>query len=358
MKSAKEDIKPGISVITALRDRNDFLEETLPLRMRFREIDEFIIVDWSSKKNISEIISRQNDSRIKYVRVENEPKWMLTPAFNLAASFTEYDKILKADADIIFGDDFFDHYSMKKGRFYAGNYKLARNRNEIHLNGVVLLWREDFFRVNGYNEYIRSYGWDDDDLYNRLENAGLKRLDIDPNHVRHLPHHKRLKYRLESTTEELIDKHSAKLCTTFNRILTEEFPDWKKSGKRADFHIEKHGSTYICTRKSKLPKIPSEKIRYSKIKAVDHFLSKMLYKIPQEYINSLTETEKIEIFDSFFKEELTEDRLRFLKLLNFIREYGADDLKFVNDLYSSYSWRIGHGFVKIAEKIIKPFRKK
>ena len=41
---------------------------------------------------------------------------------------------------------------------------------------------------NGYNERIVTYGYEDDDLFERLERAGLTRRDVDLDTVHHIPH--------------------------------------------------------------------------------------------------------------------------------------------------------------------------
>ena len=42
--------------------------------------------------------------------------------------------------------------------------------------------------MNGYNEKITTYGWDDADLYGRLEAKGLKRKLLPLDKLAHQPH--------------------------------------------------------------------------------------------------------------------------------------------------------------------------
>ena len=42
----------------------------------------------------------------------------------------------------------------------------------------MYVYNSDFFRVNNYNEYITSYGWDDSDLYQRIQSADIIRKDL------------------------------------------------------------------------------------------------------------------------------------------------------------------------------------
>ena len=71
--------------------------------------------------------------------------------------------------------------------FYTGNWKTAKDENEKHLNGVVYVDRRQFMAVNGYNERLRSYGWDDTDLYDRLGKK-IHQRDIVRGTATHIPH--------------------------------------------------------------------------------------------------------------------------------------------------------------------------
>ena len=54
----------------------------------------------------------------------------------------------------------------------------------------MIVKKIDFLRVNGYNENIVNYGYDDCDMYKRLNKLGLKRIPIIENiSDRYLIHH-------------------------------------------------------------------------------------------------------------------------------------------------------------------------
>ena len=58
---------------------------------------------------------------------------------------------------------------LNENEFYRGHWERARNENEIHFNGQLFCRTTDFYEVNGYNERITTYGYDDTDLYIRIE---------------------------------------------------------------------------------------------------------------------------------------------------------------------------------------------
>jgi hypothetical protein len=155
--------------------------------------DEIVICDWSSSERVLDTIWPQicaHGDKIRVVEVVGKSRWQLSPAFNLAARYARGEVLLKLDCDDEVTPDFASHHPMQPGVFYCGDWSRARHAQETYLNGVVMCWRADFARVGGYNEYITTYGWDDSDLYNRLDAVATRRA-ICNDTLRHLPHESR-----------------------------------------------------------------------------------------------------------------------------------------------------------------------
>jgi len=172
---SEHEIKEGVSLICAVKNRNENLDKALGTWIKHPEVDEIIIVDWDSDEPIEDVAKKHQDGRIKVAHVPNQPRWILSWAYNLAARLTSYSKILKLDADILLSDDFFQECELSPKSFFAGNLRKAVSRNDVYLNGQMFLYRKDFFSVNGFDERITTYGHDEDDLYGRLE-LGIKRI--------------------------------------------------------------------------------------------------------------------------------------------------------------------------------------
>jgi hypothetical protein len=197
---SRDEYETGISVITAVKNRISNFKNSFKNWLQNKDIDQVVVVDWDSDDGLLEFVDKIDDTRVTFVRVENQPFWCLTKAFNLASRFVKYDKIAKIDADVSISRDFFQKFELRDGTFFAGNYELTDAENEMNLNGLVYLNTSDYFRVNGYNEHIETYGWDDCDFYERLvEVVKLERKDIanditDRHYAIHQPHGDRLKY--------------------------------------------------------------------------------------------------------------------------------------------------------------------
>jgi hypothetical protein len=180
----------NISVIVGCRNRMEFLKKALPSWIRQDRIKEIIIVDWGSTIPVSSEMESLCNDKIKIYRVDNVDSWILSLALNFASKQAKYSLLLKLDADNILHDDFFDNHPLKSSDniFYAGNWQIAKTDNEKHLNGILFVSNTVFANTGGYNEYIRTYGYDDTDLYCRLMNNGLSRKNILPAFVSHIQH--------------------------------------------------------------------------------------------------------------------------------------------------------------------------
>lgn len=180
-------LEPGVSIVSACMNRNSNLVKCLPSWLEQEEVSEIIIVDWSSAKPVAEDLLDHgiDDQRITIFRVENKATWILSSAFNYGLSKSRYSHTLKLDADIILEKGFFSAHSLTNTVFYAGNWRTAKSDIEKRVNGSFLAPTTHISAVGYYNEYIITYGWDDCDLYERLENL-LEKTDFNLAFISHI----------------------------------------------------------------------------------------------------------------------------------------------------------------------------
>ena len=126
---AMSEAIPGISLFTAIKNRHDNFEEVLQSWLMHKQISEIIIVDWDSEKSLAPLIQKYQDGRIILAEVKNQPKWVLSIAFNLSARLTTRNRLLKMDADVKIMPSFFKCHDLKPGNFYCGNLLNRRNDN-------------------------------------------------------------------------------------------------------------------------------------------------------------------------------------------------------------------------------------
>ncbi len=233
-------LSEGISIINASKNRNKNLKKALSSWLKHKEISEIILVDWDCDVPLRESLKDfLEDKRIIIIRVDNQTNWALSKAFNLAASFVTKNKILKLDADIILKDDFFEKHILKENIFYRGNLLLAREPNETHLNGVLFLYSKDFYESGGYNEMIKTYGYDDTDLYLRLSSVNkLKPKDFNFDTLIHIKHDDENRIKYQKRVISIKSEHQK------NRYLAEKYY-WNKNIIKTKFSVDKKDERFF-----------------------------------------------------------------------------------------------------------------
>lgn len=326
-------IEQGISIFTCCMNRNDNLRKSLASWVKIPEIDEIVIVDWSSDESLKPIIDAYSDPRIVLARVNNQKFWVLSYAFNLAARLTTRSKILKLDADTKINPGFFQVHNLEPGNFFTGNWRTAKNDSEKRLNGIIYCYREDFFHVNGYNEYITTYGWDDCDLYGRLESAGLKKQNFLTEHLEHQEHQSRTKnQKVFLSKYPILPNAYGEFETRKNDFICQSLPQWGRQNKMLEFDVSITDEGYLtCEAYESIYKVPVGILNTAETSALRTLLSWGLNSCGAELPICLTQ--------DMSKEDLTE-------LYAFVNSYEAEVLK------ASIGWQI---VTKLDGKMVSPF---
>lgn len=234
----------GTSVICYCKNRESNLRISLTSWIFFEEIKEITIIDANSDTPLNDLIrSWFTDQRIKVVRTLEDIT--LAEGFNLAIRCSSYDKILKLDTDYVLCPlyPFFELNILEPGYFLAGDWQKARSQNELYLSGFLYAYKADLLNVNGYAEIIKTYGWDDSDIQERLEKSGLKKADINLDSIIHISHPDFLRLTRgngKDTLPELIES---------NRILCLKRP-WTKEDQMCKFVLSKKSANYSLARKT------------------------------------------------------------------------------------------------------------
>lgn len=173
------------SLVTTCMNRESHLRQTLPRWLELPGLGEVVIVDWSTRESIADLVNL--DPRIRICRVEGEPKWRQPYPTNFGISQATHEIILKCDADCI-PSPRINRYVPAADSFFAGHWRSGRPLGKACVNGQCLFTRAAFEKVNGYSELFRVYARDDEDLYDRLAAAGIARHEIDAADLDFLDH--------------------------------------------------------------------------------------------------------------------------------------------------------------------------
>ena len=214
-----------ISLIVSTYNKPEYLEQVLKSIVRLKSLpDEIIIADDGSGEETSLLIERYRSQ----IAVHLVHEWQEDIGYRLSRS--RNNGLLKSTGDyLIFIDDdlvlhpkfIIDHRNCaKRGYFYCGtrvrlgqeltssiikNYRnivffweanLQSRLNTIRipflhkiitgpsytykrLRGChMAFWKEDLFKVNGFDERYTSWGREDSDIAMRMMHAGVKRINL------------------------------------------------------------------------------------------------------------------------------------------------------------------------------------
>lgn len=153
----------SLSIVSASMNRHNNILRVIDTWLNIPFLKEIIIIDWCSDVELSTLLN--NKPLIKIVKVRGHDKWVLSWAFNLGLSLASGDYILKLDADVWVEEDFLKRNKLNKDTLYRGKWNESETPN---LNGQFLVNKLHLERVGYFNELITSYGYDDCDLYRRL----------------------------------------------------------------------------------------------------------------------------------------------------------------------------------------------
>jgi glycosyltransferase involved in cell wall biosynthesis len=172
-----------VSLITAIKDRSESLEAAFATWTRIRGISQIIIVDWSSKdSSVIEKVAKQ-DPRVVVARVENETYFNHTRTKNLGVNLSDGEIIVVTDADIMI-----DRRLRRLSSELNDNNKLFYRGWTPGGYGTMVIRREMFNAIGGYDERMEGWGGSDDDFYHRLTLRGLQFTFIPEGILTHIDH--------------------------------------------------------------------------------------------------------------------------------------------------------------------------
>ena len=209
-----------VSIVTSSMNRHSNIILSLYNWLSFDNITEIIIVDWCSDKMLEDLMPTNlklnpNYRKIKIITVRNYNKWVLSYAFNLGFYHCTKNIVLKLDSEISLSLDFFDKNYIKNNEYAHGTWKDVSS-----FNGQFLCFKNNLNEIKWFNQRIVTYGWDDSDLYERM-NKICKEKTIDPSTLFHVDGNDSISYQ---------DINNKNIEIQYNRNLV-------KNGEFHEFNI-------------------------------------------------------------------------------------------------------------------------
>lgn len=173
-----------LSIITTCMGRLAHLQQTLPLMAAQGGDCEIVVVDYSCPDGTAAWVAG-HFPQVKTVQVRDEAAFHIARARNLGARAAASPWLLFLDADVLLAPGFAANVRplLAPGCYY----RPAPLTPDTW--GSVLVSRDDFLAVGGYDEVLHDWGGEDDDFYHRLDAfAGLSRVAFPGGMVTALTH--------------------------------------------------------------------------------------------------------------------------------------------------------------------------
>lgn len=176
-----------ISICTVCMNRLHHLKETLEKNINdnsnWKNL-EHIVLDYNSqdgmenwvKDNLSGYIE---NGRLIYYKTFEPLKFNMAHSKNMVAKLGTGDIICLVDADNYTGlnyANYIDNIFQIESNCFATTIGKKKVVNALDVYGRVCFKKGDFTLINGFDEFMQNYGYDDIDFTNRLELLGRKRV--------------------------------------------------------------------------------------------------------------------------------------------------------------------------------------
>jgi hypothetical protein len=231
-----DNSKLKISFCTVCMNRLHHLKITLPQNIK-DNLDygniEFILLDYNSDDGLQEWVLDElhehlKSGKVKFFRTEDPQYFHRCHSRNMAFKKASGQIICNVDADNYIGPSFAqyinDFFQSNLNSFLTPDYTVRDSM------GRVCIKKSDYHNIRGYNERLEGYGFDDLDLYRRLELMGINHAYIkSPEFLSVINHDNADRYKNEYMGKNLLHIYISYLSPYKSELIflfRNEYYDW------------------------------------------------------------------------------------------------------------------------------------
>ena len=174
-----------LSTICAVMNRETRVIPFVRSWLEFKMMDELVIIDWSSIEPVEVTLAKENlrHPKIKIIRVDNKEFFSLGKSYNMAAAKASGDFVMKVDIDHILTNP--ELLTEEIDRVGSDEFLVGGGAGAYYC-GICYLPRASVM----YDEKFEGYGYDDLDMYLRLQQSGLTKgcFHEIKKYIYHIPH--------------------------------------------------------------------------------------------------------------------------------------------------------------------------
>lgn len=158
---------PDLSFVVPVKSRLPQLQQTLPTLAQ-QPNAEVIVVDVECPQKSADWVATSQFGNVRTVRMTNMPVFSAARARNIGAAHAQSRWLCFLDADTLLAPNFV--------RDVVTNLPAdSFTQFAVDAPGLVVVSREDFLRIGGYDEIFEGWGCEDNDLIARLQLLGRRR---------------------------------------------------------------------------------------------------------------------------------------------------------------------------------------
>lgn len=214
-QNAWGDEMTDTTIITVIRNRNHVLEQVLPTWTK-HDVTQILVFDMRDKscERAYDVVAGLGDPRV--VVYETEYEYMYSPslALNALLRLVSTENVLRLDADIQLRDNFFELHRLDDDSRMFGRTPDEGTTGSFYCKTKLP------FSVGGFNENIISYGWEDIDVFDKLQWwRGIHLQPFDMSGVYHTPHTDKGRiYSLVKDVDSMTDEGAKRILDAYIQL--------------------------------------------------------------------------------------------------------------------------------------------
>ncbi len=182
-----------ISICTVCMNRLFHLKETLIRNIKDNSDCknlEHVVLDYNSQDGLEDWVKENlfeyiENGRLVYYKTFEPVKFNMAHSKNMVTKLGSGNIICLVDADNFTGLNYANYINnifQTQDDCFVTTIGKRKVVNPLDVYGRVCFTKTDFALVNGFDEFMRDYGFDDVDFANRLELLGRRRIIIKDKH--------------------------------------------------------------------------------------------------------------------------------------------------------------------------------
>ena len=175
-----------LSLLTGAMNRLDHIKQTYlknieNSKTKYNKSIEFVLLNFNSTDGLDDWVNSEISKlpiNLNYIKTSKPKYFDMALVKNIMGKYATGDVLCWLDADNFISKEFIDYVFSK----FSENRNIAMNVNwsteTEGMCGRVVCRKSDFMKINGYDESMKGWGYEDIDFTERLKKLGVPITEI------------------------------------------------------------------------------------------------------------------------------------------------------------------------------------